>query len=273
MKLLDGLQEALKNQANESTQELITQNIDGAGIEFAMEVGVDAVFNSLPLLGPTLSTYNNKKVARNLKKLMTELEKKIEDIQESVKNKSERDKEVIDDIVYKAVDSAIKSDQQEKIEFIVNGLESILKNDDISYDIASLYFDTIDRLTMLDIATLQYFRTPIDFETGQRGNVETILKKFNISLDIYQATKSNLRTYGLLETKTDQKVSDDLSNIYKAITELTIRVNALTTAVKDSRKVKSIKTTDVKPKKIQSKDAYIISDFGRNFIDYFVEVN
>lgn len=272
MGLLNGIQEAMKNELNEETQELVTDNINDGAWELVAEVGVDALFNSLPLLGPTLSTYNNKKVERNLKKLMGELQHKIDDIQENVKNKSERDKEIIDDIVYKAVNSAIKSDQQEKIKFIVNGLESILKNDDISYDIASLYFDTIDRLTLLDIAALQHFRNPMDMETGQVRDVQTILNKFNITLEIFQATRSNLRTYGLLETKTDKKVSDDLSNVYKAITELSNRVNELTTAVKDPKKIKRVKTTDVKPKKIQSKDSYIISEFGRNFIDYFVEV-
>ena len=272
MNLLNGIQEALKNKANEGTRELVTQNIEDAGMEFAMEVGVDAVFNSVPLLGPTLSTYNNKKANRNLKRLMSELEQKIDDIQESIKNKSARDQEIIDDIIYKAVNSAIKSDQQEKIEFIVNGLESILKNDDISYDIASLYFDTIDRLTMLDIATLQHFRNPMDMETAQVRDVQTILNKFNITLEIFQATKSNLRTYGLLETKTDKKVSDDLSNLNDVVNELTKRVNELTTAAKDPKKVKKVKTTNVRTKKIQSKDSYIISEFGRNFIDYFVEV-
>src|SRR5699024_11077428 len=183
------------------------------------------------------------------------------------------DKEKIDDIVNSAIERALRSEQEEKIEFIVHGLEKILENDDVSFDVASLYFDTIDRLTLLDIAVLKFYRTPFDSETGEMRDVKKLLETFNISMDIFNATKANLRTIGLMETKTDKKIADDITNVYKTLSTLAEKVNALNTAIKDPKKTKNIKNQTVKTKKVQSKDTYEISKFGKDFHDYFIDEN
>src|SRR5699024_2027523 len=218
-------------------------------------------------------TYRNKKQMKNFIKLIGTLNQKINDIQNMLSMKESLDREKIDDIVNIAINKALRSEQLDKIEFIVHGLESILKNDDISFDVASLYFDTIDRLTLLDIAVIKFYRFPFNIETGEARDIQKLLETFNITLDIFQATKSNLRTSGLLETKTDKKLSDDLSNIYDTLSQLSEKMNKLTEAFKNPKKASSIKSRSIKTKRLQSKEVFQISKFGRDFHDYFLGEN
>lgn len=273
MTILDGFQEALASRGSEQTKEFLQEHVDSEPAQFGMEVVVDSMFNSIPGIGATIATYRNKKQMRNLLKFTEEINKRIDDIQAMVTSKDEVDKEKIDDIVNSAIERALRSEQEEKIEFIVHGLEKILENDNISFDVASLYFDTIDRLTLLDIAVLKFYRTPFNPETGETRDIDKLLETFNISIDIFHATKSNLRTIGLMETKTDKKIADDITNVYKTLSTLAEKVNALNTAIKDPKKTKNIKSQTVKTKKVQSKDTYEISEFGKDFHDYFIDEN
>lgn len=273
MSMLDGIQGALSSKASEETQEFLLEHIDSEAVQFGMEVGVESVFNSIPGVGATIATYRNKKQMRNLVKFTEEINKRIDDIQKAVKSNQD-DQEKIDAIVNSAIDRALKSEQEEKIEFIVYGLENILENKEISFDVASLYFDTIDRLTLLDIAVLKYYRTPFNPKTGEARDIDKLLETFNIPIEIFHATKSNLRTIGLLETKTDKNIGEDITNVYKTLSTLSEKVNLLNDAIKDPKKVKKIKDQTVKTKKVQSKDtSYEMSKFGRDFHDYFIDEN
>jgi len=273
MSLLDGFQDALKSKAADQTQDFLSGYLDDELAQFGIEVGVDSVFNSIPLIGTSIVTYRNKKQMKNFIKLIGTLNQKINDIQNMLSMKESLDREKIDDIVNIAINKALRSEQLDKIEFIVHGLESILKNDDISFDVASLYFDTIDRLTLLDIAVIKFYRFPFNIETGEARDIQKLLETFNITLDIFQATKSNLRTSGLLETKTDKKLSDDLSNIYDTLSQLSEKMNKLTEAFKNPKKASSIKSRSIKTKRLQSKEVFQISKFGRDFHDYFLGEN
>jgi|SRR5690625_4016344 len=273
MSLLDGFEDALSSKASEGTQEFLTEHVTSEAMQFGMEVGVDSFFNAIPLIGTTITTYRNKKQTKNLLIFIKELDKRIDSIQTYIKSKNERDKEIIDEIVNTAVDKSLQCKQDEKIEFIVHGLESILKNDDISFDVASLYFDTIDRITLLDIAVLKFYRSPFNPETGEARDIQLILDTFNINLEILQATRSNLRTIGLLETKTDKKIADDIEKIYKSLSKLTERVNLISSAFKNPKKASKVRDSTIKVEKIQSKDSFMISKFGRDFHDYFIDEN
>lgn len=273
MSLLDGFQEALSSKASEETQEFLTEYANSEAMQFGMEIGVDSLFNAIPGIGTTIVTYRNKKQMKNLLIFVKELDKRIEEIQSYIKLKSERDKDIIDDIVDIAVEKSLNSQQDEKIKFIAHGLESILKNEDISFDVASLYFDTIDRMTLLDIAVLKFYRIPFDPVSGKHRDIQVILSTFNINHEIFQATRSNLRTIGLLETKTDKKITDDIEGIFKTLSTITERVNSISAAFNNPKKAGKVKNRSIKVEKIQSKDRFEVSKFGRDFHDFFIDEN
>lgn len=251
----------------------LKEHVADETLQFGLELGLDTLVNSIPGIGATIASFRNKRTMKNLMKLIHELDQRIAAIQENLKDRDTIDNELIDSIVNTAVEKALKSEQEEKIEFIIYGLERVLENDEISFDVASLYFDTIDRLTLLDIAVLKYYRAPFDLKMGQEKSIETVLGTFNIDLYIFQATRANLRTIGLLETKTDKKISKDIENLYKSLTSLTDRVNLISSVFKDPKKSNKVKSNKLSVNRMESKDRFEISKFGRDFHDYFIAEN
>lgn len=273
MNLLDGFQDSLTSRASEESKSFITEHVADETLQYGLELGLDTLVNSIPGIGSAITSFRNKRTMKNLMKLIKELDQRIWVIQENLKARDVVDSELIDSIVNTAVEKALKSEQEEKIEFIIYGLERVLENDEISFDVASLYFDTIDRLTLLDIAVLKFYRTPFDLETGGARSVETIMSTFNVDIDIFQATRANLRTIGLLETKTDKKISKDIENLYKSLSSLTERVNTISTAFKEPKKSNKVKSNKLSVNRIESRDRFEISKFGRDFHDYFIAEN
>lgn len=265
MGLLDGIQEALLNKGGEATTTYLTEHITGDVAEFALDVGVDSIVNSIPGIGTAIATYKTKKEMKNLTLLVKELEERIEVISGFTQSKSDKDKEIIDDILKKAIDTAINSDQEAKIKFIVQGFESIIENSEISYDVATLYFGTLERISLLDIAILKYYCTPYDMK-----DLQFILDKFNINHDIFHSSRAYLRTLGLLEMKSDVKISSDIERIYKGL-ELTIKnVEEIYNHLNGkSKKISRPKNANLK--RLESKDRYQPSKFGRNFYTYFID--
>lgn len=273
MSILDGIQKALTSKASAESKLFLEEYISDELVNSGLEVGVDTLLHSIPGIGATITSYKHRMYMKNLMKLIEVLDKRIDKILENLKERSLNEEELIDSIVNIAVEKALVSKQEGKIKFIVHGLEKVLQNNDISFDIASLYFDTIDRLTLLDIAVLKYYRLPIDMETARFKDIGTILKSFNIDNDIFQATKANLRTIGLLETKTDIKISKDIENLYESLSSLAKKVNSISTAIKDPKKSNKIIHKTISVNRIESKDKFEISKFGRDFHDYFIAEN
>lgn len=273
MNLLDGFQEALTSRVSEESKSFMTEHVADETLQYGLELGLDTLVNSIPGIGTAITSFRNKRTMRNFMKLIKELDQRIGAIQENLKDRDVVDSELIDSIVNTAVEKALKSEQVEKIEFIIYGLERVLENDEISFDVASLYFDTIDRMTLLDIAVLKYYRAPFDMKMGKEKSIETILRTFNIDVDIFQATRANLRTIGLLETKTDKKIFKDIENLYKSLSSLTERVNTISTAFKEPKKSNKVKNNKLSVNRIESRDRFEISKFGRDFHDYFIAEN
>lgn len=165
----------------------------------------------------------------------------------------------------KAIDTALNSEQETKIKFIVQGFESIIESEDISYDVASLYLGTLERVSLLDIAVLKHYCTPFDLR-----DINGILDSFNIDAEIFNSSRAYLRTLGLIETKSDINVTADIDMIYKSLDD-TIKnvVNIKNYLLGKNKKLYPPKITNLR--KLESKERYQSSKFGRNFYSYFIE--
>src|SRR5699024_7028764 len=98
---------------------------------------------------------------------------------------------------------------KEKIEYLVNGLELIFQNEELSFDIAYVYINTLNRLTVLDISLIKLYNKNILFRKQpdrepEFNTYQDILTTFDITYEQYKAVQSNLYLMGLFETKTDQ---------------------------------------------------------------------
>lgn len=165
---------------------------------------------------------------------------------------------------------------------MIDGYSEFLDLDNPSFDVAYLYFDTLDKLTLLDIDVLKlYYYTNyylmidnIDDYDGPT-NYDEILTKYDIDYSQYEAIRENLLRLGLLENEYDNKIEKDYKNVEQAIKELRTTVSSLYEVVNGKKKVSTIKKlTSKSDVKFKAKDKLKISKFGRNFVKHFlVEIN
>lgn len=96
--------------------------------------------------------------------------------------------------------------QKEKIEYLVNGLETIIQAEDISFDIGYLYINTLNRLNLLDIPVVKLYNNPHAYFSVEATNVEfrnyqDVLSAFKIEYYQYGVIRDNTYTIRLLERK------------------------------------------------------------------------
>lgn len=251
-------------------KEIAKNEIENQSLELIATIGGDMVGSMIPGIGPAISAYRTERKLNNIRLLLAELERKSDIINENLSTKNEENKVKIDKIMELLLEKSSKTSQEEKIVYMVNGFVHITNTEEVNYDIAYLYYDTLGRLTLLDIACLNlsyesnYY--PIDKE---KKNFNDILDDFRINYSQYTAVRENLERIGLLENQYDKHMEKDFENIINAINELYKAVGStqdvLTTSKKNFTKVKS--GTKVK---LTAKDRLKISKFGRDFVKYFL---
>ncbi|WP_214879368.1 MULTISPECIES: hypothetical protein [unclassified Exiguobacterium] len=102
----------------------------------------------------------------------------------------------------------------------------------------------------------------------QEGSIETfhdVMKRHGISFEPYEAVKINLLRIGLLTTRTELNVVDDLKEISKTFKDIFTHLEKLLNP-------KSNRLPKLKEPKFKSKEQFEISRFGKDFIDFFFEM-
>lgn len=258
----------------ESSSEDVAKQIIG-------EVALESSVSIVPIVGNAISSYRVNKKIQNLEEFMRQIANKLEFFKERLEIASQRDKEKYSELLDYAYDSVGSYGQKEKIRFLVNGLETIVNTDEVSFDIAYLYINTLNRLSLLDISVIKlysspsrYYNTDAENDSVEFKNYQDILDKFNITLEQYNAVRSNLNILGLLEKKTDQTLEKDLSELENHITRIDSNVKLIHSDLelilnpkKRNNKLKKIKLEKIK---INAKDKFVVSKFGKDFYKYFL---
>lgn len=250
-------------------KEIAKVSIENETLELVSTVGSDVAGSIIPGIGPAISAYRTEKKLKNIRQALSELEKKSDIIYENLSKKNEEDKIKIDMVMELLIEKASLTSQEEKISYMVNGFVHITESENINYDIAYLYYNTLDRLTILDIACLNLSYNLAYNPLDNNGSYQDILDEFHIDTSQYTAVRENLERIGLLENQYDDHMEKDLKNVVEAINELYKAVgttqDALTNPKKKFTKVKSGMKV-----KLKAKDRLKISRFGRDFVKYFL---
>lgn len=105
------------------------------------------------------------------------------------------------------------TNQAEKIEFMINGYSEFLNLGNPSFDVAYLYFDTLDKLTILDISVLKLsYKTNTFANIDGYNNYTELLEAFDINYDQYVAVRENLYRLGLMQNEYDDTLAKDIKN-------------------------------------------------------------
>ena len=199
------------------------------------------------------------------------ISKRDEELKEKFEKQTLKNKQILDEIFEMVMRKIESTSQSEKIEFMINGYSEFLNLDNPSFDVAYLYFDTLDKLTILDISVLKLsYRANTLEDIDGYSNYEELLKAFDINYDQYVAIRENLNRLGLMENEYDDKLVKDINNLQVAIDELRGSTESIIKALSGARNAK-IKTLSNKSKvRLKAKDRLKISKFGRDFIRFFI---
>ena len=209
--LSDTIFETIRNVGVKGVAELIKEASLSSGKELAAELALETAPELVPIIGNAVRSYRMNHRFSRIETFIQELEKKIDDFSLYNETLSGDNKEKSNELLLFALDSVGEYTQKEKTEYLVNGLETIIKAEDISFDIGYLYINTLNRLSLLDIAVVKLYNNLLAYFSAEDTNIEfrnyqDVLSTFKIEYYQYEAIRDSLYTIGLLERKNEKKL-------------------------------------------------------------------
>lgn len=230
------------------------------------EILVDTVGSILPGLNGAIQGYKRLRFERNMTAVAKEFQIRMDEIRKNLEDKTEAQKAKLDQLLTYVMDYVVDEQQEEKIQFMVNGFVNMTYHDQVTDDFVLTYYDVLKELRMVDISVLRlmnHWRIYIDQQ--EKETYLDVMNRHGISYEQYEAVRRNLLRLGLLTTKTDLNVTADLVELSNKIKELNVFLGKLT-----DPKFKG-KLPRLKEAKLKSKESLEMSRFGRDFANFFME--
>src|SRR5699024_4849258 len=250
------------NVASEAGAEIAKKSITSAAGDFA----ADAVSSIIPGLSGAIQSFKRIRFERNMRKVTEELHSKLNEVHSNLESKTLEQREQIDELFQYVLDAAMDEQQEEKIKYMVNGFLNITEHDSISEDFVLTYYDVLKELRIIDISVLRLmYSSRYFFDQESRETFQNVMERHGITYEQYEAVRRNLLRIGLLTTKTDINVADDIKEISKTFKDLISYLEKLTAS-------KSSRLPKLKKPKLKSKEQLEISKFGRDFVKFFLNL-
>ncbi|EOE6415416.1 hypothetical protein HV390_02375 [Enterococcus faecium] len=256
-----------KDFLKENALPLLTNEIAKQGGDILIDYGASLI----PGIGGAITEFRTNKKIRNLEVMVQVINKRNEELKEKFEKQTLENKEILDNIFEMVMQKIESTNQSEKIEFMINGYSEFLNLDNPSFDVAYLYFDTLDKLTILDISVLKlsYKTNTLDDIDGYSSYTE-LLEAFDINYDQYVAVRENLYRLGLMQNEYDNKLAKDIKNLQIAIDEIRNSTESILNSLSGKRNQKLKKLTAKSKISLKAKDKLKISKFGKDFIRFFI---
>ena len=231
------------------------------------EFAVDTASSFVPGLSGAVTGYKRIRFEQNIKKFTEELNDRVQEISNHLEEKTEEQKNKIDKLFQYVMDYVLDEPQEEKIKYMVNGFVSLTKHEKITDDFVLTYYDVLKELRTVDISVLRLmFQGRYIFQDSLNETFQTVMERHGISYDQYQSVRRNLLRIGLLTTKTDLSLMDDLKEIQKRFQDLNSFLNkALNPKYKGA-------LPKLKELKLKSKESFELAPFGRDFVKFFMDI-
>lgn len=221
----------------------------------------------MPGISGAVSGYKRARFERNIKTFTEELALRIDEIRTNLESKTNEQKHKIDLLFNYVMDFVIEEPQQEKINLMVNGFVNITEHEVITEDFVLTYYDVLKDLRMVDISVLRLMYSARYIYEDNNEMFTDIMERHGISYEQYESVRRNIQRLGLLTTITDLKITEDLKGVIISIKEIQNFLGKLTNPRNKSPLPK------LKEPKLKSKDSLQISKFGKDFIDFFIDID
>lgn len=265
--VLSVVSEQGKDILKENVVPLITNELARQGGDILIDYGASLI----PGIGGAITEFRTNKKIKNLEVMVQAISKRDEELKEKFEKQTLKNKQILDEIFEMVMSKIESTNQAEKIEFMINGYSEFLSLDNPSFDVAYLYFDTLDKLTILDISALKLsYKANTRQEIGGYNSAEELLAAFDINVDQYVAIRENLYRLGLMENDYDDKLVKDLKNLEAAIEEIRGSTESIIKVLSGARNARAKSLSSKSKVRLRAKDRLKISKFGRDFIRFFI---
>lgn len=256
-----------KDFLKENALPLLTNEIAKQGGDILIDYGASLI----PGIGGAVTEFRTNKKIRNLEVMVQVINKRNEELKEKFEKQTLENKEILDNIFEMVMQKIESTNQSEKIEYMINGYSEFLNLDNPSFDVAYLYYDMLDKLTVLDISVLKLsYKTNTLEDIDGYNSYADLLEAFDINYDQYIAVRENLHRLGLMQNEYDDKLAKDIKNLQIAIDEIRNSTESILNSLSGKRMPK-LKSLSGKSKiSLKAKDKLKISKFGRDFIRFFI---
>lgn len=230
--------------------------------EMACELFLDGVAGTVvPGAMSIYLSYKQKRQEKMFDKFMVEIKERIQILESRLKNMDiEQFNEFKEKYVGLVSNYVVEEVQEEKIQYIANGFVNLAEVEAINEDFVLMYYDTLKELRIRDIAILKFYydlHNPFIDRVNSRNCYE-LFKELDIDNEQYTAIREKLVRVGLLTTKRENKMDSFYENILN-----------MQNYLEDLSKGKKSKLKRLN--KIDKKDSFKISKFGREFVKFFID--
>ena len=226
----------------------------------ACDLVLDGVVGTVvPGVMNTVLSYKQKRQEKMFIEFMNNIKDKINILEDRLNNMNHEQYLEFKDKYFGLISDYVLDEVQEaKIKYITNGFINLCEVDKINEDFVLTYYDALKDLRIIDIAVLKLYSEIYNPFNQSEKTFDDILVEHNIDYDQYTAIREKLVRLGLLTTKRENKIDD----LYNNILNMQDYLENISKGKK--AKLKSFK-------RIDKKDSFQISKFGRAFIEFFIE--
>lgn len=224
----------------------------------ALEALTEAAGVAIPGVGNMMLSYKQKKMEYNFELYVSKIVEKQDDINKRLEKLEDQKRIAIQHKYFGLIaDYASQAKQEEKIDFIVNGFVNIAGDVIDQEDTVLMYYDTLDQLTLLELRVLRVYTSSMYFSNGNVETIPDIMSSCDLDYSQMNMIKEKLARLGLLESKNDADMDENMRNVMKYLEEVT--------KGKKNPKLKNLK-------KISKSESYKLTSYGRKLYLFFSEI-
>jgi hypothetical protein len=203
--------------------------------------------------------YKQKRMEENLIRFISELQERVDIIEENFNRMSEPNRTLIKEhFAGLLCDYVIDEQQVEKIKYIANGFVTLTGQEKLDFDQTILYLDLLKSMRLIDIRIL------FEYENYYFGDkFKEYLESLGLDHDGYKLIKDKLLRVGLLKSSYDDEYQKLVKNVNELI-EFSVSI--------EKGKPKRLPSTinNFKPK---DRENINVSKLGNGFIEFFTFSN
>lgn len=230
------------------------------------ELAVDSMSSLIPGVSGAVQGYKRKRFEENITNFVNQLLAHLEQVNKNLEFKTTEQKIKVDQLFNIVMDYVIDEPQEEKIKYMVNGFVDLTSHENVSEDFVLTYYDVLKELRMVDISVLRLmYKSKYEFYREPNETFRDVMEAHGISYHQYQSVRENLKRVGLLVTRADLHITDDLEEISKRFKELYAYLD------KASNPKYTRSLPKLQPPKFKSKETLELSRFGKDFVKFFMD--